>query len=34
MAWALAGNAVGDLEDNYDADGRVIGKTGSFASAA
>ncbi|WP_414645318.1 RHS repeat-associated core domain-containing protein [Candidatus Binatus sp.] len=31
MTWTLAGNAVGDLEYNYDADGRVIGKTGSFA---
>ncbi|HEY9157294.1 RHS repeat-associated core domain-containing protein [Candidatus Binatus sp.] len=31
MAWTLAGNPVGDLEYNYDADGRVIGKTGSFA---
>ena len=31
MAWTLAGSPVGDLEYNYDADGRVIGKTGSFA---
>jgi RHS repeat-associated protein len=31
MAWTLAGNSVGDLEYNYDADGRVIEKTGSFA---
>ncbi len=33
MTWTLAGNAVGDLEYNYDADGRVIGKTGSFVQA-
>ena len=31
MNWTLAGNAVGDLEYAYDADGRVIQKTGSFA---
>ena len=31
MTWTLSGNLVGDLEYNYDADGRVIGKTGSFA---
>ena len=31
MTWTLAGNAVGDLEYSYDADGRVIQKTGSFA---
>jgi hypothetical protein len=31
MTWTLAGNAVGDLEYAYDADGRVIQKTGSFA---
>ena len=29
--WTLGNNAVGDLEYSYDADGRVIGKTGSFA---
>jgi RHS repeat-associated protein len=31
MTWTLAGNPVGDLEYAYDADGRVIQKTGSFA---
>ena len=31
MTWTLAGNPVGDLEYSYDADGRVIEKTGSFA---
>ena len=31
MTWTLSGNPVGDLEYNYDADERVIGKTGSFA---
>lgn len=31
MTWTLAGNRVGDLEYSYDADGRVIEKTGSFA---
>ena len=31
MSWTLAGNPVGDLEYSYDADGRVIEKTGSFA---
>ncbi len=29
--WTLGNNRVGDLEYSYDADGRVIGKTGSFA---
>ncbi len=33
MKWTLNGNAVGDLEYAYDADGRVIQKTGSLASA-
>ncbi len=31
MIWTLAGNQIGDLEYDYDADGRVIEKTGSFA---
>jgi len=31
MTWTLAGNPVGDLEYSYDAEGRVIEKTGSFA---
>ena len=31
MTWTLAGNPVGDLEYSYDADSRVIEKTGSFA---
>ena len=31
MTWTPSGNPVGDLEYNYDADRRVIGKTGSFA---
>ena len=31
MTWTLASNPVGDLEYSYDADGRVIEKTGSFA---
>jgi RHS repeat-associated protein len=31
MTWTLAGNPVGDLEYGYDADGRVIQKTGSLA---
>jgi RHS repeat-associated protein len=31
MTWTLAGNPLGDLEYGYDADGRVIQKTGSFA---
>jgi YD repeat-containing protein len=31
MTWTLAGNPVGDLEYNYDANGHVIEKTGSFA---
>jgi len=31
MTWTLGGNPVGDLEYSYDADGRVIGKSGSFA---
>ena len=31
MSWTLAGNPVGDLEYAYDADSRVIEKTGSFA---
>ncbi len=31
MTWTLAGNQIGDLEYDYDADGRVIEKTGSFA---
>jgi len=31
MTWTLAGNQIGDLEYDYDADGHVIEKTGSFA---
>ncbi len=31
MIWTLAGNQIGDLEYDYDADGHVIEKTGSFA---
>jgi len=31
MTWTLGGNLVGDLEYSYDADGRVIEKTGSLA---
>lgn len=31
MTWTLSGNPVGDLEYFYDADGRVVQKTGSFA---
>jgi len=31
MTWTLAGNQIGDLEYDYDGDGRVIEKTGSFA---
>ena len=31
MSWTLADNPVGDLDYSYDADGRVIEKTGSFA---
>ena len=31
MSWTLGNNPVGDLEYSYDADGRVIEKTGSFA---
>ncbi len=31
MTWTLAGNQIGDLEYSYDADGRVIEKTGSMA---
>jgi YD repeat-containing protein len=31
MTWTLAGNQIGDLDYSYDADGRVIEKTGSMA---
>ena len=31
MSWTLGSNTVGDLEYSYDADSRVIEKTGSFA---
>lgn len=31
MTWTLGGNQVGSLGYSYDADGRVIAKTGSFA---
>ena len=31
MTWTLGGNPVGDLEYSYDADGHVVGKSGSFA---
>ena len=31
MTWTLGGNPVGDLEYSYDADGHVIGKSGSLA---
>ena len=31
MTWKLGSTAVGDLEYQYDADSRVIQKTGSFA---
>ncbi len=31
MTWTLAGNQIGDLEYDYDADGRVVEKTGSLA---
>jgi len=31
MTWTLGGNQVGNLGYSYDADGRVIAKTGSFA---
>ncbi len=32
MSWMLRVNQVGDLEYSYDADGRVIEKTGSLAA--
>jgi uncharacterized protein RhaS with RHS repeats len=32
MTCTLAGNQIGDLEYSYDADGRVIEKTGSMAA--
>ena len=31
MAWNMVGDPVGDLEYQYDAYGRVVQKTGSFA---